>query len=131
MSYTKYKNLGGIEDDHELISSVIRIKSDLHRQEIIANNRITLIDYYTDWCKPCQDTTQSYAKLSKKYINICALVKENVNDDIYGAEEISSVPCFHFYIDGIHIPEYTITGGDILLVEEYIQKSIERFNIKN
>jgi thiol-disulfide isomerase/thioredoxin len=127
MSYAIYKNIGvDLKNvNPELISLVTRITSENHREEVIRNNRITIIDNYTDWCTPCKETTQSYATLAKKYINKCAVVKENVNDDIYGAMEVAAVPCFHFYIDGKFMPEFTVTGGDISLVDEYIQKIVE------
>jgi thiol-disulfide isomerase/thioredoxin len=133
MSYAIYKNIGAELNnvDPELLSLVTKIISENHRKDIIGNNRITIIDNYADWCTPCKETTQPYAILAKKYIKRCAVVKENVDDNIYGAMEINAVPCFHFYIDGKYIPELTITGGDISLVDEYIQKSIESIDKNN
>ena len=64
--------------------------------------------------------------LAQKYQGRCAVVMEDVDDEIEGAREVRGVPCFHFYVRGQFMPTLTVTGGDISLVEETLQKIMQK-----
>ena len=51
--------------------------------------------------------------------------KENVEDNHPGVPTVRGVPCFHYYLEGRHIPELTVTGGDIKAVEENLNKLLK------
>ena len=128
MSYASYKNIGRDLNapPPESLNPVIKIQSNQHRSDIINNNDITVVDNYTEWCGPCKQIAPQYSILSQKYQGRCALVVEDVDDEIEGAMEIRGVPCFHFYVRGKFMPTLTITGGDIPLVEETLQKIMQK-----
>lgn len=105
-------------------NSVHQIKSAKERKALINNNRIVVVDNYTDWCGPCKQCAPKFADIAQKYKHpgLCDFAKENVEDKCgEWPVEISGVPCFHFYINGQFQDEMTITGADIGSIERTIK----------
>ena len=124
--YKKYSTIGKDENapDPDTMAEVPLIVKQDQRQAIIANQRLVVIDNYTDWCGPCKVCAPQFAALAGKYARpgLCALVKENVEHNVPGVPTpIRGVPCFHFYVDGALQQNMTVTGGDIGAVEQAIQ----------
>lgn len=131
MSYASYSSLGKDPSAPapESMAEIIRITSTDHRTALRQKHRIVIIDNYTDWCGPCKTVAPLYAQLAQKYQNMypgqVVLVKENVEDNYTGKPQVRGVPCFHYYLEGRHIPELTVTGGDIKAVEENLNKLLK------
>lgn len=126
MSYASYKNIG-VENNEdninpELLNSIIEIDSLEHRMYHIENYPIVIIDNYTSWCGPCKQIAPKFAKLGNKYQNQGVLCMKEDADKKFGnyPVKLRGVPCFHFYVNGKFIPDYTITGADINQVEDKI-----------
>lgn len=71
-------------------------------EEIIKNShKLSIIDFYADWCIPCQMLTPVLQELDKKYSEIEVYkvnIDESQNSTIsYG---INSVPTLVFFKDG-------------------------------
>lgn len=125
--YKTFSTMGGDNNvpAHENMVDVPRISSLEERQAIIQNNKVVVIDNYTDWCGPCKQCTPQFAFLAKKYARpgLCALVKENVEDKHGGCPvSIRGVPCFHFYVNGFHQDEMTVTGADMGTLEQTLKR---------
>ena len=128
MSYASYKSLG--KDPKapppESMADIPRITSHDHRSALINKYPVVVIDNYTDWCGPCKSVAPHFAVLAQKYQNMypqqIIFVKENVDDEFTGAPMIRGVPCFHFYIKGAYVKEFTVTGGSIEPVKEKLQQ---------
>lgn len=60
-----------------------------------------VIDFYSDWCGPCQKISKKYLELSNEYTD---LFFYKINIDVYRqlAEEynVRTIPCFITLIDG-------------------------------
>lgn len=116
MSYASFKTLGR-EDapDPESMMEVPRILSGKQRTDLINNNRVVVIDNYTDWCGPCKQCAPHFAQLAKQFYQpgICVFAKENVEDKCEGCPVIYGVPCFHFYVQGQRLDQLTVTGADV------------------
>jgi len=71
-------------------------------EEIIKNShKLTIIDFFADWCAPCQMLTPVLVELDKKYPEV-EIYKVNVDESpsatmMYG---ISSVPTMMFFKNG-------------------------------
>ena len=98
------------------------VESQQHRAAIISSNRVVVVDNFTTWCEPCKQVAPHFAKLAQQYQGKCVCVKENVEKSFEGAPTIRGVPCFHFYVNGEHIQELTVTGGSIEKVAENLAK---------
>jgi thioredoxin 1 len=136
-TYAKYGNLGSTSieksqqqndrndrnDPNDNQPKLHSIVSEKDRENIIRSNKIVVVDNYASWCTPCKSVDPKYTKLGMKYNKdgICMLVKEDVDmhlDNRRVKDPISSVPCFHFYREGIHMK--TIMGADINDIESTI-----------
>ena len=128
--YKTFSTIG--KDDNapvpESMADVPRISSLQERKSVIQNNKVVVIDNYADWCGPCKKCAPQFAKLAQKYTRpgLCVLVKENV-DDKHGAYPvpISGVPCFHFYLNGHFQDEMTVTGGDMGILEQTLNRLLQ------
>lgn len=126
----QYKTFSTMAKDPDSISpesmgDIPHITSASERKALIRNNKVVVIDYYTDWCAPCKLISPKFSVLSKKYgrPGLCAFAKENAEDQCgEWPSPIKGVPCFHFYVNGHYQDEMTITGADIGAVESTISK---------
>ena len=72
------------------------------REEIVRNsNKLSIIDFYADWCVPCQMLTPILNELDKKYSDL-EIYKVNV-EECQSANmlyNINSIPTIIFFKDG-------------------------------
>lgn len=63
--------------------------------DILAKNPKVIVDYFADWCGPCQRIAPTIDKLSQEFTNIVT-IKVNVDEaeEIAIKENISSMPTF-------------------------------------
>ena len=127
----QYKTFGSMQQDKVNLENsnvgfnVPVITSLQQRKQLINQHFLTVIDYYTEWCGPCQTSAPKYAQLAQKYSKpgLCVLAKENAENGVGGLPvDITGVPCFHFYVNGQFISSETVTGADIEKLEETITR---------
>lgn len=75
------------------------------KYESIVNQRdgkLVLVDFYADWCGPCQSMMPTVQKVAKEYGNKLSVVKINIdkNQGLAANLNIRSVPTFMLYRDG-------------------------------
>jgi thiol-disulfide isomerase/thioredoxin len=129
MSYSTYKNIGKDSITQQTPANIppaVIIKDKNHRNNIIFHNDIVIIYNFTNWCGPCKQIAAPYDILSDKYRGRASLVKENVDDEIENAPQVTGVPAFHFYIKGKYYEDLNIVGGDLEMVETQLLKIIEK-----
>lgn len=122
----QYKTLSTLSTikDENIPFGVPRIINLQERKTIIQNNKVVVIDYYSDWCGPCKHCAPQFALLAQQYTRhgMCVFVKENIEDN-YGElpAEIQAVPCFHFYVNGEFQDEMTVLGADMDQIDKNIR----------
>tara|TARA_B100000035_G_C20562718_1_gene363277 strand:- start:124 stop:393 length:270 start_codon:yes stop_codon:yes gene_type:complete len=83
------------------------------------------IYYFTaSWCGPCKSIYPEIETLNNKYTNINFYkidVDEQENDELCNKYNVSSIPYFLFFKDGVKIGE--VVGADIKSVEKIINES--------
>lgn len=130
MSYKSYSSLGQDPNKNSQNSSpeVPSIRNKQERDMVLSKNRIVVIDNYADWCGPCQQLEPVFRKLAQKYTKpgLCMFYKENVDDKVLGAQQLTGVPTFHVYLHGKYLPEFTIVGGDINTLEQTIHMLVSQ-----
>ena len=93
---------------------VMSISSLKNRNEVISNNSAVVIYYYAEWCTPCTNFSNNYKEIAHNYANKgLVLVKEDVDLEIDNKPvDITAVPCFHFYKNGVFQEKMTLTGAE-------------------
>ena len=78
------------------------LESDVkHIDDIVENNPLLILYFYTDWCAPCKNIGSTMEKLSEEYPEILIL-KIDANNSLDLAKEyrVKSVPTLIFYKQG-------------------------------
>jgi thiol-disulfide isomerase/thioredoxin len=97
---------------------IVKIKSAIHKRNIISTNDIVVNDVYGKWCGPCKNAKPHFKTIASRYENSNVLfTKENVDDKI--SPDITGVPCFQFFVKGS--PDGVISGADMKAIENKIQ----------
>lgn len=83
------------------------------------------IYYFTaSWCGPCKSIYPEIEELNNKYtdVNFYKIdVDDQENDELCNKYNVSSIPYFLFFKEGIKICE--VVGADIKSVEKIIKES--------
>ncbi len=84
-----------------------QINENEFKQEVLDEPKLTVVDFYADWCGPCQMLKPVLEKISEKYNNL-KIVKVNVDDnhhlcEVYG---IYSIPHVIMFKDGKVIDQF-------------------------
>jgi len=106
---------------------VYKISTEDYRTDLVKNNKVVIIDYYTEWCGPCKQIAPDYEKLASEYAGLCIFAKEDAEKNIEGCPDIRSIPCFCFYVDGKHIKDYNVVDANI----EKIKLTLDNILAKN
>jgi len=126
--YSTYDKLGVKPNQNTDQYSVLELKSQQERIQLIQSTKIVCVDIYADWCGPCIQTAPAYSVLATKYnkAGMCAMVKLNWNN--ISQEErtaINGIPLFLFYVNGEVDNNYSVIGADLQQVENNLKKILE------
>lgn len=132
MSYASYKNLGQLApqpQNQNQYPDLEKVESEQHRNQFTQSFKVLVVKNYTDWCSPCKQIDPQIRELAYQFNGVIKFVKENADDELEGGRPpVTGVPCFHFYIDGKHYPNFTITGGDVDGVKNACVQILEQLN---
>lgn len=68
---------------------------------LIESNKPILLDFYADWCGPCQTMMPTLEKLDEEYNSRAEIVKINVdqNQELAAQFKVRSIPALFFIKD--------------------------------
>jgi len=71
--------------------------------QLLNQSNPILLDFYADWCGPCQTLLPTVEKLSKEYKETVEIRKVNVdeNKELAAQFQIRSIPALFFIKDGV------------------------------
>ncbi len=92
--------------------------------EIISSYRFVIVDFYADWCYPCQMLSPIIEELAEEYRGRVVFVKVNVDENQQLALKygVMGVPTLVFIIDGREVDR--IVG---YVPKEYLKTKIEKY----
>ena len=98
------------------------IKNVKEFNEIIKSDKPVLIDFYADWCGPCQTLLPTVEKLAAKYKDDFIIAKINVdkNPELSRKFKVRSIPALFFIKDGA-VQEQLVGGQSAQVLESKIQ----------
>lgn len=70
-------------------------------KELVENNEVVVIDFYTQWCGPCKTIAPFFEKLSKEYPHITTAKCDCENsNDVADGFGIKAIPTFIKFVNG-------------------------------
>ena len=112
--------------ESSITNRVINIKSIEQFEEILDTNaeKLIIIDFFAEWCKPCKELYPRLKKMSIKYHPQVVFVKVNIDkfEDLSDQYEIEKIPTLKFVHDSQVVS--TIIGTDSDMIEKEIGRRI-------
>ena len=98
------------------------IKSNKQFNDLVKGGKPFVLDFYADWCGPCQTLLPTVEKLAEEYKDTVNIVKVNIDQQKTLAEKfkVRSIPQL-FFLEGNKVKDH-ITG---LTTEHTLRKKIK------
>ena len=76
--------------------------TDSNYKELLASNKLVVIDFWAEWCGPCRSIAPAVEELATEFEDKAIIGKYNVDNDNELSEEygIRSIPTLLFFKDG-------------------------------
>lgn len=82
---------------------MLKISSQAHLAKVVSDHPGVIVDFWASYCRPCMDFKPTFEGLAHANKNpkmvFCAVETDKVRDCAQ-ANQISSIPTFHFYLNG-------------------------------
>lgn len=82
--------------------SVIILNAQNFEKEVLQSEQAVMVDFYADWCGPCQMAGPVIDQLAEEYAGKIKVGKLNVdeNSDIAGQYGVMSIPAVIVFVNG-------------------------------
>ena len=97
--------------------SVLRITNQNFEEEVLNSDKITIVDFYADWCGPCKMMAPIIDKIAEENNDI-KVGKLNVDEsgEIAGQFNIMSIPTVVVFKDGKEFKRFVgVTSKDNII----------------
>ena len=73
----------------------------LNFHDAISQNKLLLVDFWTEWCGPCKSMHPIFSRMAKKYDHVrFARVNVDNSQDVAREFNVQSIPTFIMFKDG-------------------------------
>jgi thioredoxin 1 len=109
--------------------SVIELNSNNFKREAVSGGMPMVVDFWAEWCGPCQMMSPIFEKLEKEMGNRIKFGKVNVDEERRLASKygVQGIPCLIVIENGKEVGR--VVG--LMLKEELKNKLLEILNEKN
>ena len=82
--------------------NTVEFTAENFQSEVLASNRLVLVDFWAEWCGPCKMLTPIIDELANEYIDKVTIGKLNVdqNQELASEYMVRSIPCLLFFKNG-------------------------------
>lgn len=106
---------------------IVKLTKENFKKEVIEETSLpVVVDFFADWCAPCQTLAPSVDELAEKYQGKIKVCKANVDEvpDIASEYAVLSIPTLIFFKNGKKINEVTgaISKEEL---EEHFEKALK------
>ncbi|ELY92032.1 thioredoxin [Natrinema altunense] len=106
------------------IDEPVTIESETHLEDVTAAHDVVLVDFYADWCGPCQMLEPVLEGLAGETAAVIAKVDVDEHQQLAGAFGVRGVPTLALFADGEQVEQHTgVLPADRLrdLIEGYTE----------
>jgi thioredoxin 1 len=89
------------------IDEPVDIESENHLEDVVDEHGVVLIDFYADWCGPCQMLEPVLEGLAGETDAVIAKVDVDEQQQLAGAYGVRGVPTLVLFADGEQVEQYT------------------------
>ncbi|QRV17752.1 thioredoxin (plasmid) [Haloterrigena salifodinae] len=89
------------------IDEPIYIESENHLEDVIGEYDVVLVDFYADWCGPCQMLEPVLAGLAGETEAVIAKVDVDEHQQFAAAYGVRGVPTLALFADGEQVEQHT------------------------
>ncbi|MGI6752438.1 MAG: thioredoxin [Anaerovoracaceae bacterium] len=93
------------------MSNIINLTEENYENEALKSSIPVLVDFYADWCGPCQALSPVLEAVADKYVGKIKICKLNIdaNRKLAISNRVMSIPTLFFIKDGEIVDR--VTGG--------------------
>lgn len=114
------------------ISNIINVTQENFQTGVIdaSMTKLILVDFWADWCQPCQSLIPILEKLAGEYANEIVLAKVNsdANQELAAHFQVRSLPTVKFFKKGALVNEFMGVQAESAIremIEQHIEKNHE------
>ncbi len=109
----------GLEEEEEKME-IMNFTKENFEEEVLKSNKVVLIDFYADWCGPCQMMAPVFDSLAKEHEEVkFGRINIDEQEDLAIQYGVMSIPTFIAIKDG-EVKDKVIGAVDKSTLEEMI-----------
>ncbi|SEW31523.1 thioredoxin [Natrinema salifodinae] len=85
----------------------VRVESETHLDEIVADHDVVLADFYADWCGPCKMLEPVLEDLAEETAAVIAKIDVDQHQQLAGTYGVRGVPTLALFADGEQVEQHT------------------------
>jgi len=78
----------------------VHVEDASHFEELVADDRIVLVDFYADWCGPCKMLEPTVEEIAAETDATVAKVDVDERQDLAQTYQVQGVPTLYLFVDG-------------------------------
>jgi thioredoxin 1 len=86
----------------------IELNAENFKKEVLESDKLTIVDFWAEWCGPCKMLSPIIDELDKEYVGkvkICK-VDTDANQELSAQFQIVSIPTVIFFKDGKQVGKF-------------------------
>lgn len=105
-------------------SASVEVEDSNHFHELIDRHQVVLVDFYADWCGPCQMLEPVLDDIAAETDAAVVSVDIDVHSGLAGQHDVRGVPTLVLYVDGT--PADELVGlQDRATLESLVRRHLE------
>jgi len=90
----------GSESEESVATEPVHVESEAHLNELVADHDVVLVDFYADWCGPCQMLEPVVESIAAETAATVAKVDVDAHQGLAREYGVQGVPTLFLFADG-------------------------------
>ena len=89
-----------LESKGTSVGEPVHVEGESHFEELVADNRVVLVDFYADWCGPCKMLEPTVEEIAAETDATVAKVDVDEHQGLAQSHQVQGVPTLYLFVDG-------------------------------